>query len=229
MQDLTTLKNKKFLYIENDEATSKNYKEVLEYFSKNVKHVKTCKEAEEELKGDYFDIIIIEVDLEDKNGLDLASQIRQDDENVIIIITSFNKRFEDLRKSIHVGALDYLIKPLDYMQLREVLERCVLIFEKDNAKVEELTENLLFDWKNKELITDMSTINLTKKEILFLELLIENRGQIISYEKISSMLYLDKEFSHIIISSIKNIVFRLKKKIKKEFIKNVPGIGYYVL
>lgn len=229
MQDLTTLKNKKFLYIENDESISKNYKEVLEYFSKNVKHVKTAKEAEEELKGNYFDVIIIEVDLEDRNGLDLASQIRQDDENAIIIITSFNKKFEDLRKSIQVGVLDYLIKPVDYMQLREVLGKCVLIFEKDNAKVEELTENLLFDWKNKELITDMSTINLTKKEILFLELLIENRGQIISYEKISSMLYLDKEFSHIIISSIKNIVFRLKKKIKKELIKNVPGIGYYVL
>lgn len=228
MLNLNILKSKKILYVEDDKILLENILSIFELFFDNITIASNGSDAMNLIKKNSYDIVILDIRLGDFNGLEIASKIREKNQNTLIIITSNYQEFDDLRKSIQLGVTDYLTKPFDFNELKEVIKRCSEIFEKTNQKNELLSFNLYYDWSNKKIKNHLETIALTKNEIAFLELLLRNRGKIIEYSQINEELYNKEILSSTSLNAIKNIVFRLKKKIKYDIFENISGIGYYV-
>ena len=86
-----------------------------------------------------------------------------------------------------------------------------------------LTQALLYDPHAKEIIKGLLRIKLTKKEILFLELLLQNDTKVTTLAMIQRDVWDEKFMSD---SAVKNLVFRLRKKVDEEFILTLQGIGY---
>jgi DNA-binding response OmpR family regulator len=228
MADLKILKSKKVLYVEDDRILSENILSIFELFFDDITSASNGLDAMNLIKINSYDIAILDIRLGDFNGLEIASKIRERNDNTLIIITSNYQEFDDLRKSIQLGVTDYLTKPFDFNELKKVLEKCVEIFEKTSQKKEFLSFDLYYDWVNKQILNYFETFNLTKNEIAFLELLLKNRGKFLGYKEINLHLYNDKTSIAAAQSGIKNIVFRLKKKIKYDIFENIAGVGYCV-
>ena len=81
----------------------------------------------------------------------------------------------------------------------------------------------MYDPHAKEIIKGLLRIKLTKKEILFLELLLQNDTKVTTLAMIQRDVWDEKFMSD---SAIKNLVFRLRKKVDEEFILTLQGIGY---
>ncbi|MEA2099230.1 MAG: winged helix-turn-helix domain-containing protein, partial [Campylobacterota bacterium] len=113
------------------------------------------------------------------------------------------------------------VKPLSYNNFLSLLK---LLSSKFNInEVIFNYKNLIYDFKTKVLSIDGTVIELTKNEILFIELLIVNKDEIITYEMIQRDIYREKIMSD---SSIKNLILRLRKKLTIDFITTITGIGY---
>ena len=228
MTDLKILKSKKILYVENDEILFEDILSLFKLFFDDITSVKNGLKAMHLIKKNSYDIAILDIDLPEFDGLELANKIREKDDKTLIIITSVHKKFENLRKCIHLGVSDYLIKPFNFNELKESIEKCAQVFEKTNKKKELICVDIYYNWSNKKIETNSEIINLTKNEIAFLELFLLNRGSVLEYNEINKVLHNKKNLSISTQSSIKNIVFRLKKKIKKEIFQNIAGVGYCV-
>jgi DNA-binding response OmpR family regulator len=89
-----------------------------------------------------------------------------------------------------------------------------------------LIDELSYNFLSKELLYGTKPIKLTKKEILFVELLLQNKTQVITNEMIQRSVWQENIMSD---SAIKNLIFRLRKKVPKEFIRTLQGVGYKLL
>lgn len=226
MIDLKILKSKKILYVESDNVLFENILSLFKLYFDDITSAKNGLDTMNLLKTNSFDIVILDIDLSDIKGLEIASKIREKNDKTLIIVTSIHKKFEDLRKSIHLGVSDYLLKPFDFNELKRTIERCAQIFEKTNEKKELLAFDLYYDWLNKKIQTNCEIINLTKKEIVFIELLLVNKGRNLGYSEINFKLNTKKVLTSATQNGIKNIVFRLKKKLKRNIFENIAGFGY---
>ena len=101
-----------------------------------------------------------------------------------------------------------------------IIERFLYEFERVGLK--ELCKNWLFDEKNYSVISPNEIVSLTKREFVFIKLLLKNK--IVKYEQM--MLYIWEGKSAITQNAIKLFVKNLKKKLPPSIIKNINGVGY---
>jgi len=94
----------------------------------------------------------------------------------------------------------------------------------DNKSVFELGNSFIFDTLNKTLFKNEEQVVLTKKELLFLELLIKNNKRAVTYDELNYYVW-DGNMSE---DAIRSVVKELRKKLSKQSVKNVSGIGYQI-
>ena len=82
-----------------------------------------------------------------------------------------------------------------------------------------------YDWNQKLLLHKKNLIPITKKEILFLELLFKNKQNITSYEELQRVVWQDSVMTD---NALRSLIRGLRKKKKKKFIYNLSGIGYKI-
>lgn len=122
--------------------------------------------------------------------------------------------------------MDYLTKPVDFKTLNNSLHTCVeeiidnsryMISFKNNIQYNVLQKKL-FDLNIKEEIT------LTSKELDLIDFLIKNSNRIVSSEELKSNLW--EDYFEATDSALKNLLNKVRKKIGKESITNISGVGY---
>tara|TARA_B100001059_G_scaffold10026_1_gene8179 strand:- start:25 stop:702 length:678 start_codon:yes stop_codon:yes gene_type:complete len=200
---------------------------VKKYLNENKYLVTTANSAEEAAEKTniiQFDLIILDIMMPGKSGLEFIQENKKKLDTPIILLTAkgdANERIEGLE----IGADDYLPKPFEP---KELVLRIQNIIKKTNKhdlnRVIEF-ENIKIDL-NKQLILQNETeykINNTEKIIL--EKMINNPGKTFSREDIGLLIDLDKE------RSIDVIITRLRKKIeinpkKPKFLQTIRGAGY---
>jgi len=183
-----------------------------------------AEDAYEKIKIIKFDLIILDIMMPGKSGLEFIHENKKKIETPIILLTAkglANERIEGLE----IGADDYLPKPFEP---KELILRIKNIIEKtkknDQKRIIEF-ENIKIDL-NKQLIFKSNVeyrINNTEKIIL--EKMINNPGKTFSRENIGLLIDLDKE------RSIDVIITRLRKKIEidpknPKFLQTIRGAGY---
>jgi len=185
---------------------------VKKYLNENRYLVTTANHAEdasEKIKIIEFDLIILDIMMPGKSGLDFIQEHKKKLDTPIILLTAKGEA-SDRIGGLEIGADDYLPKPFEP---KELILRIQNIIEKTKKKGQKRVvefENIKIDL-NKQLICkndDEFKINNTEKIIL--EKMINNPGKIFSREEIGLIINLDKE------RSIDVIITRLRKKIESD-------------
>ena len=199
---------------------------VKQYLNENKYLVTTAESAEdasEKIKIIKFDLIILDIMMPGKSGLDFISDNKKL-ETPIILLTAKGQPSERI-EGLEIGADDYLPKPFEpkelILRIQNILNKTIKTEQKRIIEFEKVKidlNKLLIIKNNKEF-----KINNTEKIIL--EKMINNPGKTFSRDAIGQLINLDKE------RSIDVIITRLRKKIEidpknPKFLQTIRGAGY---
>ena len=200
---------------------------VKEYLKKNKYLVTTAKDAEDaqnKVRFVKFDLIILDIMMPGKSGLEFTRDNRNHLNTPIILLTAKGEPAERVT-GLEIGADDYLAKPFEpkelILRINNILNKTKTKFTKRLIEFGDVKIDL-----NKLIIKKNSVeykINNTEKSIL--EEMINSPGKIFSRQNISSIINIEKE------RSIDVIITRLRKKIesnpkKSKYLQTIRGEGY---
>ena len=200
---------------------------VKKYLNENNYLVTTANSAEdafEKIQIIKFDLIILDIMMPGKSGLEFIKENQKKLDTPVILLTAKGEADERV-EGLEVGADDYLPKPFEPKELILRIQNLIRKTKKSDQKRVIQFENIKIDL-NKQLIIKKNTeykINNTEKKIL--EKMINNPGKTFSREDIGILTELDKE------RSIDVIITRLRKKIEidpknPKFLQTIRGAGY---
>ncbi|WP_164966548.1 response regulator transcription factor [Arcobacter sp. AHV-9/2010] len=225
MSSKDSLKNFTLLYAEDDEAI---LKDMLEYFKSYFKEVfvaKNGKEALELYKKHKPDVLILDIYMPYLSGMELTKYIRENDHKTkIVLITAFSKDSLML-EAINIDVNYYIIKPATLKKIKDMLDKISIDLLRSSEQIIRFDENIYFNQSNQKLYNKDIEIKLSKKESNLLELFCKNINQSITIEDIMVCCWenFDIEIS---VESVKSLVSNLRKKLPKDSIINIYGVGY---
>lgn len=182
-----------------------------------------------------FDLVILDIMLPETDGLMVCENIRLHDANIPVLFLSARNTAADRVIGLKKGGDDYMVKPFD---LEELLLRVKKLIEKNarfNNKTEHKSISVFVFGKNSinfesyEAIGTNGKVDLTKKEILLMKLLIENKNQVVSREHILKVVWDYTVIPHT--RTIDNFILALRKYFEEDprepiYIQSVRGVGY---
>ena len=194
-------------------------------------------QALEAITNEYFDLIVLDIMLPEIDGISITENVRLSNAETPILILSAKNTSADKILGLKKGADDYLTKPFN---LEELLLRVDKLIEK-NKRLQTKTqisntysfEGNTIDFKA-QLATNFNNqkIDLSKKEVMLLKLLIENKGEVVNREKILQMVWgynvypTTRTIDNFILNFRK--YFELDSKDPKHF-QSARGVGYKFL
>ncbi|MEW6996086.1 response regulator [Colwelliaceae bacterium BS250] len=171
------------------------------------------------------DIVILDLGLPDLDGLDVLKKIRQTKNNIPILILTARDSIDEKIHGLDLGADDYLAKPFEPSELFariRVLERRLGTVNTSMI----IIGDVALDTTGHQVQLNEVPLALSRKEYMVLKALMENAGRIQSREQLESKLY---EWGEEVASNAVEVhVHHLRKKLPKDFIKTIRGIGYSV-
>ena len=219
------LKDLSILYIEDEENIRNNISTTLKLLVKNVFPVDSYEHAKSTIEKNNINIILSDINLPGKSGLDFCKYIRESNTKIPIILLTAHLDTNYLLDATKLKLVDYLIKPISFNTHHNVLIKCVdELISQNMFKIKFMNDNE-FDINNKTL-KDINNkeIKLTLSELTLLEYLIKNSKRTISHDELKQNIWKDVEDTSD--SALKNLLNKLRKKIGKESINNISGIGF---
>lgn len=220
---LAILKNLTILLVEDDKILSQNLEKTLGLFFKNVYIASNGADGLKIFQNETIDMIITDYVMPIMDGYELCKEIRQINDKIPMVILSNYQDGEKLLNVIPLNLTKYLIKPIEYSNLTDVLILMIEKMEKENIILEKLTPTISFNKLSKILQSKDGDILLTQNEIVLLELFLKHHNQLVSNDMIDREFYKTKQLTN---SAIVNIIYRLRKKLDKTSIINVQSLGY---
>jgi len=176
------------------------------------------------------DLIILDLNLPDIDGIKFAQNIRKISQIPIIMLTARDSLSDKIR-GLESGADDYITKPFEYLELHARIKACLRRYEAISKKSQKLIfGNLEIDLLKKEAILNKELIKLTKKEYELLELLVTHEGEVLKRDFILSQIWPNEEL-YAWSRALDVHIRRLRQKIEPEpenpvYIITYPGLGY---
>ena len=219
------LKNSSILLAEDEENLRNSFKKVLLLYVKEVFTASNGEEAFEIYQNHRPDIVITDVKMPKLNGLELIKKIRKENQETPIIVTSAYTDKDLLLESIKLSLVDYLVKPIKEKDLIALLEISADVLLQKVKTVVTIDERNTYDYQNNQLVQDAQKISLTHKEVEFLEILLQHKGNLVTRQTLEDKLYVYEEAPP---SALKNLVFKLRKKIGNDVVQTVGNLGYTI-
>ena len=214
------------LYIEDNNEARKYYASGFNMLFENVYQAENVTKAIELYHMHNPDILLVDINLPDGDGLELIKTLRSGGSKSIIIVLSAYSQREQLFKAIELNLFKYLIKPIKNSALLSVLNAAIKEINLVRSNIDSMQKvcNDLW-WSNEanSLKTSDQTVVLSARENKFIELLMSNTKKIHTLDEIAYFVYEDHTPSN---QAIKNLIHRLRKKVPVEFINNLYGVGY---
>ncbi len=216
------------LFVEDEKEIRQNYVSYLKRYFENVYEAGDGRTAYEIYRSKKPHIMIIDINIPEINGIDLLKKIRENDHTTKAIILSAHTDLNYLLDATGLGLTKYLVKPITRSELKDALN---LVME-DLAKYEISSKQILilkdgYSWDYTTLeLSDKDNIILTDKERQILTLLFSNPNLTYSYDDIIENIWDDYDSDKV--ASLKTIIKNLRRKLPKETIINVFGIGYKI-
>lgn len=211
------------LYIEDDDGVRTINSRFLNRMFYKVYEAQDGEEGYKFYKSYKPDIILTDINMPKLNGIDLAKKIREEDINTkIIISTAFSDR-EYLIEAVELNLEKYIIKPLSSRNLIPALKKASKKINELKQEKLQISKSLHFNYRNSLFFIDNKELVMTKKEILFLRLLVYNKNRVVSYEEIEQKVWEDESMS---LNSLRTTIGFLRKKLPFNCIKNISNMGY---
>ena len=208
-------------------------RELLEiYLSSNNFRVSVAKdsfEAEKLTNFFLFDLVILDIMMPDKDGIQFLNHFRTLDFNTPVLMLTADNQIEKKKASYAKGCDDYLVKPFEPSEL--VLRIKKLLnprFNKNISSKKVYFGDFEYDLKLKVLSKNNISISLTSTETIIIEYLTQNLNKEISREEISNLLG-----DGINLRSVDVTITRLRKKLSSDqdhsFLRTIRGKGYMLV
>ncbi len=191
-------------------------------------------EALKAVEAEYFDLIIMDVMLPEVDGISVTESIRVHNLEVPILMLSAKSSSADKILGLKKGADDYITKPFN---LEELLIRVEKLISKNKKIQDKETVRQIFkfgnnkvDFKSQTAVNFLSnSISLSKKEILLLKLLFENKNEVVTREKILQIVWGYNVYPTT--RTIDNFILNFRKYFEEDsrnpiFFHSVRGVGY---
>ncbi|WP_419763673.1 MAG: response regulator transcription factor [Arcobacter sp.] len=211
------------LYIEDDEGVRTINSRFLNRMFNELYEAKDGEEGYELYTKYHPDIILTDIKMPKIDGISLAKKIREKDKNTKIIISTAFSEKNYLMDAIELNLEKYIIKPLTSRNLLPALSKAVEALEKEKDFKIILGDEFYFDNNTSLFYNKGQVINLTKKELLFLKLLVLNKDRVVAYEEIEQHVWNGEYMS---LNSLRTSLGFLRKKIPFNCIKNISNMGY---
>ena len=193
-----------------------------------VSTAKNGNDALDVLKCAYFDVLVVDVMMPEKNGLELTRELRATSDLPILLLTALGE-VDDRIKGLEIGADDYLSKPFEpkelVLRLRSILKR------KGGVVNRNLNQLIIGKWvfysEEDKLVSDTGEeVRLTSVEVKLLEALARHAGKILSREELARLCGVDGNDRTVDVQ-----ITRLRKKIEEDnrvpkYIQTIRGQGY---
>ncbi|MFV0481229.1 MAG: response regulator [Campylobacteraceae bacterium] len=219
----------KILIVEDESITALDIKEsILEFGYEVVKIVTNTQNALCAIKEECIDLVLLDITLKDgEDGVELGEKIRKITDIPIVFLTA-NEKESTVKRAININPSGYILKPFRKMELKSAIEIAI-----NNYKKEQKTTNNIvvleygysFDCVNSSLTLDGVEVELNKKEINLLEILIKNANRVVTKEWLEEYLYNGNVSGE---GALRSLLFRLRQKIHKDLILNISGVGYKI-
>jgi DNA-binding response OmpR family regulator len=220
--------NKKVLYIEDDETlaflTTDNLEEHFD-----VVHCNNGKAGLDAFNSQTFDIVVLDIMMPELDGFEVATAIRNKNEEIPIIFLSAKTLKEDKIKGLKLGADDYLVKPYS---IEELILKIQIFLNRSTKTTDKIKKNYqfgsyVFEPENYLLKNETNKITLTEREAQLLKLFLDNPNLVLKREKILMELWGSDDY--FLGRSLDVFISRLRKIIKEEqnvVIENIPRVGF---
>lgn len=176
-----------------------------------------------------YDLIVLDLNLPNLDGIEVLKDIRSENKIVNIIILTARDNIEDKVKGLDLGANDYLTKPFHFAEL-EARIRSLLRRKTIQEDVILSCKGINIDILSREVYVNGEGLALTSKETSILQYMIINKGRIISLEELLEHVWDNSVdlFSNSVRVHMSSLRRKLKKKIGFDPIRNIIGEGYII-
>lgn len=220
-------RNFTLLYIESDPQIREQHAQFIRGNGLKVLESDNSQKACDLFRTQKIDMILIDLQLSHENGLDFIRCLRQKDVLTPVIITSAQTDHDTLLDAINLNTTRYLKKPFKNHDLLDALQLSVKKILNCHASTYTiLHDGFSYDPINKSINRpNGSSAQLSKKEYLLIELLLNKKQLIIPYDVIESLVWQDGLMS---MDALRTLVRGIRKKSYPHIISNVNGIGYKI-
>lgn len=219
----------RILVVEDEKKLAAFIKKGLTQEGFSVDVAPTGEEALQRVSDGACDLVILDVNLPDRDGFSILKSLRQMGDNIPVLMLTARDSIDDKVRGLESGANDYLTKPFAF---RELIARVRVLLRPPTHASDSLTVwDLTFDVHARQVSRQGKRIDLTNKEFALLELLMRNAGRPVSRVRLWEHAW---EGSFEVDSNVLDVhMGRLRKKIdagyKHSLIQTVYGTGYQIV
>ena len=212
------------LVVDDDEGIRSLIKQYLNENNFLVTTSDSAENAEEKISIIKFDLIVLDIMMTGKSGLDFIKQNKSKIDTPIILLTAKGEA-ENRVEGLEIGADDYLPKPFEPKELTLRIKNILNKTKRNDEKRIITFDNIKIDLNKLLIIKNDAEYKINSTEKIILEKMINNPGKTFSREDIGKLTDLDKE------RSIDVIITRLRKKIEidpknPKYLQTLRGAGY---
>ena len=212
------------LVVDDDDGIRSLVKKYLNENNYLVTTANSAEDATQKIKIVKFDLIILDIMMPGKSGLEFIQENKKKLDTPIILLTAKGEASERI-KGLEIGADDYLPKPFEPKELILRIKNILSKTKKNNLKRVIEFEDIKIDLNKQIIFKKNLEYKINNTEKIILEKMINNPGKIFERMEIGKLINLDKE------RSIDVIITRLRKKIElnpknPKFLQTIRGVGY---
>jgi len=220
----------KILIVEDQRRLGQFLRKGLTELAHTVTWVQSCRQARDAQCETVYDVIVLDLNLPDGDGLVLLREWRKGGFNQPVLILSARDAVQDRIKGLDLGADDYLAKPFS---MEELQARIRSLLRRQSAVKETILEHhgIRMDLIGRTVAQNGQPVELTSREFALLEIFMHNPGRILTRTLISEKIWeshydVDTNLLDVYMSKLRA---KLETAPDKPLFKTVRGVGYHFL
>ena len=215
----------RLLLVEDDAMIGEAVLQVLRAEHYAVDWVRDGAMADAALKSEQYDLVLLDLGLPKRDGLDVLRALRQRRDTVPVLVATARDGVAERIAGLDAGADDYVLKPYD---IDELLARIRALLRRSAGRGEPVLthKGISLNPATREATVHGQPVSLSAREWAVLEALIARPGAVLSRAQLEEKLFSWKD--DISSNAVEVYVHGLRKKLGNDFIQNVRGLGYVV-
>ncbi len=215
----------RLLLVEDDVMIGESVLDLLRAEHYAVDWVRDGEMAETALQAQVYDLVLLDLGLPRRDGLEVLRSLRRRKERVPVLIATARDSVEQRIEGLDAGADDYVLKPYD---LDELLARIRALLRRASGRAEPVYEHkgVSINPVTREVMVGDQPVTLSAREWAILEPLLARPGLVLSRAQLEEKLFSWKD--EVSSNAIEVYIHGLRRKLGAELIQNVRGVGYMV-
>lgn len=219
----------KILIVEDEIIVALDTKSILKKLGHEITDIATnYNEVITSIENNKPDIILMDIYLEDSiNGIEISKKIKEKQNIFVIFISAFCDD-KTISSAAKIDPAGYLVKPFNQNDIKTVINLTIYKLKEDiitykNINKFRISSNYYYSTDNYlKIYYENQEVIITKNERLLLEILIKNKGELVSFLNIEHYIWTDKGVSD---SAFRTLLYRLRSKLNHKLIESIPSLG----